>query len=45
MKKGMIYDEKCRVKSLNWKTNKEIVSINYNVFIYPKKELIEDNYY
>lgn len=45
MKESMIYDEKCRVKNLSWKTNKEIVSINYNVFIYSEKELIEDNYY
>lgn len=34
MKEGMIYDEKCRVKSLSWETNKEIVSINYIGFIY-----------
>lgn len=35
----MKYDEKYMVKSLNWKTNKETVSINCKVFIYFRKEL------
>jgi len=40
----MKYDDKYRVKSLNWITNKEIGSINCTAFIYSKKELMGGYY-